>query len=187
MAIQYSEEFKSFYLSTPNTSYVFHVNDGGFLIHDYYGKSIPVCDMRDYAGRFDRRPLSADLTTYPNTAPMEYSCNGTGDYRVSALQIRSAAGDAATDVRYVSHKIYGGKPSIQGQPSTYGTEQEVTTLEILTQDAVTGAQVTLYYSVFETVDAIARRVTVTNTSEIEMDLERIYSLCCELPFGNWEI
>ncbi|MBO5247860.1 MAG: alpha-galactosidase, partial [Clostridia bacterium] len=46
---------------------------------------------------------------------------------------------------------------------------------------------TLYYSVFETVDAIARRVTVTNTSEIEMDLERIYSLCCELPFGNWEI
>ncbi len=187
MPIQYSEEFKSFYLSTPNTSYVFHVNDGGFLIHDYYGPAVPVCDMREYSGRLARGPQSADGTTTPCTAAMEYGCNGTGDFRVSALQIRNAAGNASTDIRYVSHKIYAGKPEIPGQPSTYGTEKEVSTLEILTEDKVTGAKVTLYYSVFENYDAMTRRAVVKNDSDYEMDLERIYSLCCEIPFGDWEL
>lgn len=187
MSIIYCEQFQSFYLSTPNTSYVFHINEGGFLIHDYYGPAVPVYDMREYAARLARGPKSADNTTALCGAPMEYSCNGTGDFRVSALQIRNAAGNASTDIRYVSHNIYKGKPSIPGQPSTYGTEEEVSTLEILTEDKVTGAQVTLYYSVFEQYDAITRRATVTNASDYEMDLERVYSLCCEIPFGSWQI
>ncbi|MBQ4322696.1 MAG: alpha-galactosidase [Clostridia bacterium] len=187
MSIVYSEEFRSFYLTTPNTSYVFHINEGGFLIHDYYGKRLPLCDMRDYSVRLVRGPKSADGTTSPGGAPMEYACSGTGDFRVSALRIRNAAGDSATDIRYVSHKIYGGKPAIPHQPSTYGTEEEVSTLEILTEDAVTGAKVTLYYSVFDIYDAITRRAVIENGSDYEMDLERVYSLCCEIPFGNWQI
>ena len=187
MSIVYSQEFRSFYLTTPNTSYVFHINEGGFLIHDYYGKRLPLCDMRDYSVRLVRGPKSADGTTSPGGAPMEYACSGTGDFRVSALRIRNAAGDSATDIRYVSHKIYGGKPAIPHQPSTYGTEEEVSTLEILTEDAVTGAKVTLYYSVFDIYDAITRRAVIENGSDYEMDLERVYSLCCEIPFGNWQI
>ena len=187
MSIVYSEEFKSFYLSTPKTSYVFHINEGGFLIHDYYGKAIPAYDMREYSNRLVRGPKSADNTTSPGGVPMEYSCNGTGDFRVSALQIRNAAGNASTDIRYVSHKIYAGKPAIPGQPSTYAADDEATTLEVLTEDAVTGAKVTLYYSVFEAHDAMTRRVSVTNDSDWDMDLERIYSLCCEIPFGNWQL
>ncbi len=187
MSIHFSKEYQSFYLTTPNTSYVFHINEGGFLIHDYYGKAVPPCDMREYSGRLARGPRSADRTTTPCTAAMEYSCNGTGDFRVSALQIRNAAGNASTDIRYVSHKIYPGKPAIPGQPSTYGTDDEVSTLEILTEDAVTGARVTLYYSVFESYDAITRRAVVRNDSNYEMDLERVYSLCCEIPFGSWEL
>ncbi|MBQ4628710.1 MAG: alpha-galactosidase, partial [Clostridia bacterium] len=84
MSINYSDEFKSFYLNTPNTSYVFHINDGGFLVHDYYGKKIPECDLRYYSarpGRSSFSPRSADGTTTPDSAPMEYSVNGTGDYR----------------------------------------------------------------------------------------------------------
>ena len=187
MAICYSDEFKSFYLTTPNTSYVFHINEGGFLIHDYYGARLPLCDMREYSLRLARGPKSGDNTTSPCGAPMEYSCNGTGDFRVSALQVRNAAGNASTDIRYLSHKIYKGKPPIGGQPATYGGEEEVSTLEILTEDKVTGLQVTLYYSAFEQYDVIARRAAVTNASDYDMDLERVFSLCCEIPFGEWQI
>ena len=189
MPIQYSDELRSFYLSTPNSSYVFHVNEGNFLVHDYYGAKIPAEDMKVLSfrtGNTGFSPKSADLTLAPDLTPMEYSCNGTGDYRVSALQIREARGNASTDIRYVSHKIYNGKPVLAGQPATYGDETETVTLEVLTKDAVTGAEVILYYTVFENYDAIARRVKVTNTSDKEMDLERVYSSCTELPFGNWD-
>jgi len=190
MPIQYCDTIRTFYLSTPNTSYVFHVNDGGFLIHDYYGEKLPVCDLRYAANREGRAsfsPKSADLTTVPDSAPMEYSCNGTGDFRVSALQIREARGNASTDLRYQSHEIYKGKPALKGQPATYGTEEETTTLAVTAADRVTGAEVVLYYTVFENYDAIARRVKVTNRSDLPIDLERVYSSCTEIPAGNWEI
>ncbi len=190
MPIQYSEELRLFRLATPNTAYFFHINEGGFLIHDYYGELLPMCDLRSASTRIGKAsfsPRSADLTTVPETAPQEYSCNGTGDYRISALQIRESRGNAATDIRYISHKIYPGKPAIQGQPATYGTDEETTTLEVLTEDGVTGARITLYYTVFEQQDAISRRVKAENNSEKVMDLERIYSLCVEIPFGNWEL
>lgn len=187
MSVCYKEEWRSFFLDTPNSTYAFHVNEGGFLVHDYYGARVPACDLRAASGRLARGPKSADNTCSPCGIPMEYSCNGTGDFRVSALQIRNVAGNASTDVRYVSHKIYPGKPEIPNQPSTYGTKNEVTTLEILTEDAVTGAQVTLYYSTFEQYDAITRRASVRNASDYEMDLERVYSLCCEIPFGDWQM
>ena len=146
MPILYSDEFKSFYLATPNTAYVFHVGEGGFLIHDYYGGIVPPEDMAAYSlrtGNSGFSPKAAELSISPDMTPMEYSCNGTGDFRISALQIREVRGNASTDVRYVSHKIYAGKPMPQGQPATYGTETEVSTLEILTKDDVTGAEVTL--------------------------------------------
>ncbi|MBO5213397.1 MAG: alpha-galactosidase [Clostridia bacterium] len=190
MPILYSEEFKSFYLNTPNSSYVFHVNDGNFLVHDYYGAKIPMEDMKAHSlmtGNTGFSVKSADLTTAPDITPMEYSCNGSGDFRISALQIREARGNASTDMRYVSHKIYRGKPTMKDQPATYGTEAETETLEILTRDSVTGAEATLYYTVFENYDAIARRVKITNASDKEMDLERVYSSCTEIPFGNWDI
>ncbi|MBQ2719892.1 MAG: alpha-galactosidase [Clostridia bacterium] len=190
MSINYSDEFKSFYLNTPNTSYVFHINDGGFLIHDYYGKKIPECDLRYYSarpGRSSFSPRSADGTTTPDSAPMEYSVNGTGDYRASALQIREYRGNASNDIRFVSYRIYNGKPELKGQPATYAKEDEATTIEILMKDSVINAEVTLFYTVFENYDAIARRVVVKNASDKGMDIERVYSSCTELPKGNWDI
>ncbi|MBQ7915632.1 MAG: alpha-galactosidase [Firmicutes bacterium] len=190
MSIIYSQEFNSFYLSTPNTSYVLSVNPGGFLIHNYYGCRLPVCDMRFTAERSSQAsfcPNSADLTTVPDKAPMEYSCNGTGDYRVSALQIRESRGNASTDIRYVSHKFYKGKPALPGQPATYASQDEAETLEILTRDNVTGAEVTLYYTVFNNYDAIARRAVIHNSSALPLDLERVYSACYDIPKGNWDI
>ncbi len=190
MSVCYSDELKSFYLSTPKTSYVFHINAGGFLVHDYYGAKVPLCDMRDYSARTGKSgfsPINGDKTTSPDMTPQEYSCNGTGDFRISALQIREYRGNASTDVRYVSHNITAGKPEIPGQPATYGDETQVTTLEVITEDEVTGARVTLYYSVFEEYDAITRWVRVENISRNPMELERIFSSCCDLPYGNWQL
>ena len=118
-------------------------------------------------------------TTTPETAPVEYSCNGTGDYRISALQIREVRGNASTDIRYVSHKIYAGKPRLEGQPATYAADGEADTLEILCRDHVSGAEVTLFYTVFAKVGAMTRHTVIRNASQSPMELRRIMSTCVD--------
>lgn len=115
----------------------------------------------------------------------ELSCNGCGDYRISALSIRGECGNAATEVNYKGYKTYKGKPQIKGQPATYANnDDDCETIEIYLEDKLFGAEVTLYYSVFFDSDAIARSIEVKNASEKAIDLERIYSACYD--FNNKE-
>lgn len=94
---------------------------------------------------------------------MEYATNGAGDYRIAALSARNSNGDSVTDVRYVSHKIYDGKPSLPGLPATFDREGKAQTLEVETLDAVTGLKATLLYTVFEDYPVLAKSVRLENT------------------------
>lgn len=87
---------KIFKLDTASSSYVFAVHDSGRLLHLYYGAYLPDCDMRYLLDRGYFGSFTPDAAGYvgkefsPDTQPSEYSCNGTGDFRISALQIRNA-------------------------------------------------------------------------------------------------
>jgi alpha-galactosidase len=95
----------------------------------------------------------------PDTAPMEYGCNGAGDFRISALSVRNQNGDSTTDIRYVSHRIDPGKEKISGLLSSYvNADSEAGSLEIDAVEAVTGICVTLYYTVFHKLGVMTRRV-----------------------------
>ena len=85
-----------------------------------------------------------------------YKRQGAGDYRIAALSARNSNGDSVTDVRYVSHKIYDGKPSLPGLPATFDREGKAQTLEVETLDAVTGLKATLLYTVFEDYPVLAK-------------------------------
>lgn len=96
------------------------MHDSGRLLHLYYGAYLPDCDMRYLLDRGYFVSFTPDAAGYvgtefsPDTQPSEYSCNGTGDFRISALQIRNADGNIATDIRYVSHRILSEKPALPG-------------------------------------------------------------------------
>ena len=113
MPIIFDEKRKIFKLDTPGSTYAIKIFEGGYLLHLYYGKKlndtnldfmIPSTIDVSYSPRAKSVLSDPDFST--DIKPMEYSVNGTGDYRVSALQIRAACGNAATDIRYKSHKIY---------------------------------------------------------------------------------
>ena len=73
-------------------------------------------------------------------------------------------------------------------PSSYvNSDSEAQTLELYAKDAVTGAAVTLYYSVFPKYDIIARRIRVTNESPKKMRIERAFSLCLDLPDMDYDM
>ena len=80
---------------------------------------------------------------------MEYPVGGIGDYRESCLDVRNAKGQMGCELLYRSHEIYRGKKKLEGLPASFGTEEEVETLDITLEDKILGLEAVLSYSFFE--------------------------------------
>ena len=193
MAITFDASRKIFKLDTVSTSYAFAVHSEGYLLHLYYGAYLPddnllsLLDRGMFASFSPDNPNCIASGFSPDVQPSEYSTNGTGDYRVSALQIRNHNGDISTDVRYVSHRILAEKPALCGLPSLRDESGDSETLEITTRDSVTGAVVKLYYTVYRDLPVMTRSVVVENDSDDVMELERVYSTCLELQDMDYDM
>lgn len=120
--------------------------------------------------------------------PMEYSCNGSGDYRLAALSIKDSMGRTTTDIRYLDHKIYDGKPKLKGLPATYcNDDSEAQTLELITIDKFTGAKVTLYYTAFANYSVVTESVKVENTGKETFEIEKVASCCVNFPSMDYNM
>ena len=186
MSIQFIESERIFQLNAGDSTLILRVADEGYLLSLYYGKALPFgspfrgafdgYDFRDYAASFSPRNARVkDGSFSPDVAPLAYSGFGTGDFRKSAVAIRNHWGNDATDFRYVSHKIYVGKPRLAGLPATYADENEADTLELLLRDSTTAAELTLVYTAFRDEPVITQSVRLANPSEDALDIEKLYS------------
>ncbi len=195
MAIIFDSEKKVFKLDTPSSSYVFKVSNAGYLLHLYYGAYVPDTDLDYLNCTLHNASFSANVPESDkdpglslDTSRLEYSCNGISDFRVAALQIRGENGNASTDIRYKSHKIYAGKPGLPGLPATYvNSDDEADTLELVCEDSLTGAEVTLIYTAFTKLDAITRSVKVVNNGKAAFDIERIFSTNVDFQGYDFEL
>ena len=200
MPIQFDAENRVFKLDSASTSYLLQIGPFDYLLHLYYGAKIPDTDLGYLAYTCRHASVCPRVTMdepyfSKDLHRMEYSCNGCGDFRGSALSILRASGTADTDIKYVSHRISRGKPRLPGQPATYAAEDEADTLELLCRDEVSGAEVTLFYTVFANHGAMTRHTVVRNASEQPMELQRVMSTCVafhdarDMDFihlwGNW--
>ncbi|MCR5042214.1 MAG: alpha-galactosidase [Clostridia bacterium] len=189
--IVYDEEKRVFKLDSKNVSYLLGVYDEGFLVNLYFGPSVPDTDVwylveRGGSASFSANPPAFEIGDRPAISPdamlMEYPCYGTGDCRVTALEITDADGCPPTDLRYKSHRIVKGKPPLKGLPSTYANPDDVCdTLEITLTDPKTGVEAVLSYSVFENHPVIVRSARIVNSSSAPVTLNRVYSACFDLP------
>ena len=193
MAIFFDESKKIFKLDTCDTTYAFAVHEAGYMFHLYYGAYLPDNNLLPllYRGGFasfhPNYPNYINNEISPDITPSEYSCYGTGDFRISALQIRNVNGDISTDIRYVSHRILTEKPTLTGLPSLRSECGDSETLEITARDYTTDAVVKLYYTVYLNLPVMTRSVVVENASENAMDLERVFSTCLELPTMDYDM
>ena len=138
MPIIFDEQRKIFKLDTLESTYAIGIREG-FLIHLYYGKRISddnlwTMPFRGYFASISPNNVSVDDYKFSlDVQPMEYSCNGSGDFRLAALSIKDSMGRTTTDIRYLDHKIYNGKPKLKGLPATYcNDDSEAQTLELIT-------------------------------------------------------
>lgn len=184
MAIIYNEKEQIFALNTGNTTYMMGIADGKYLGHIYYGKRLNHASgrylLRTGEGPFVPSVNKREKVSFMDCFPMEYPVWGSGDFRETCLMVRTAAGHRGAELHYESHRIYKGKPKLEGLPATFGGEEQCQTLDIVLRDPVIGLKATLRYSCFEDVDAVTRSVLLTNESEEPLYLERVLSACLDL-------
>ncbi len=193
MGITFNSEKRIFKLDTSSSSYILKIGRGGYMMGLYYGARLDECDV-DYLtvreGHDSTVPLSAsaedDWRFSPDTMQAEYPAYGSGDFRISAVKIKNAAGNSVTDCRYEGHRIYKGKEPIPGMPSTRGSDGEAETLEIMCRD-VTGAGITLIYTVFENHPVMTRRAVIKNGADSPLWVERAFSAAVDFTHPEFRL
>lgn len=178
-----------FHLQAANFSYVVQVLENKQLIHRYFGKKIrrfsPDHQIVYLDRAFSPSPISGNRTFSLDVLPLEYSSNGLGDFRTAAIEVRSEKG-TALDLVYQTHRIFKGKPHLDGLPASHGTEEDVETLEIDLYDELTDVTVILSYSIFPEKNYLARSARI-QAGKLPVQLERAYSFTLDLPHKDFEI
>ena len=182
---------KIFNLETENTLYQMKVDRFGVLNHLWYGEKTDCC--MDYLLDYPDAGFSGNIyeaeneRTYSlNTLPQEYSTSGVGDFRIFAISVTHEDGSNALDLRVREYQIKKGKYEIPGLPAVYAKEDEAETLEITLKDTATEAEVILKYGVFEKEDVITRSVVVKNSGKTPIVINKVHSMCLDIPYGDWE-
>ncbi len=192
MPILCNKQDKSITLHTKNTSYQMKIGPCDLLLHTYYGPSAQG-DMgysvvfRDRG--FSGNPYDAgmDRTVSADTLPLEYPCEGSGDFRAPAFSIRRLSGAVGCDLRYANHTILPGKYALPGLPAVYAGKEEAETLLVTLKDESAGVTVTLQYGVLPELDVITRAVSVRNTGCETVTLQSTASASLDIVSGDWEL
>ncbi|WP_223292429.1 alpha-galactosidase [Salipaludibacillus neizhouensis] len=192
MGITFKSSEQTFHLQSKNTSYIFMVKEGGYLVHLYWGKRIREYNHSNKV-RFEDRgfspnPLESDRTFSLDTLPQEYPQFGTTDFRDPAYQVQSENGSTITDLRYNSHKIVKGKPNLEGLPSTYiEEEEEAETLEVTLIDSELHLKVVLSYTTFKDFDVVTRSVRFVNEGVEKLRLLKVASMNVDFHDADFDI
>ena len=192
MGVIFNEKTGEFHLYNENISYLMKILRNGQMGQLYFGRKVPQKNDYGYLIENRYRPVSAYVfdNEYSFTLEhlkQEYPAYGTTDFRMPALEIMQSNGSRITDFKYVSHKIYKGKPGLKGLPATYTeSEDEADTLELLLRDELLNVEMTLLYTIFQKENAIARSVRFENNGEEAYQITRPMSFCLDLPDCEYE-
>lgn len=191
MAIRYNEKTKSFQLDTKAASYVIGIVDTeGFVGHAYFGKKLGDDDVT-YLMRTEENPFTPernarDRLSFLDCFPMEYPTGGVGDFRESAVVVRSSGGHRALQLTFDSYNSYKGKKPLSGLPATWGSEEDTETLELVLTDKVLKIKAVLSYSIFDGIDAVVRSVRLYNESSDPVFIERIMSASMDMDNREYD-
>lgn len=186
MSIEFNKENRTFYLANDECTYAFCIGNGGYLHHLYFGHRIPCEDLRylskdiktEFAPAFNENMRYESL----DTIPQEYPIYGMGDFRESAVLIRTESGNRITNFQYQSHEIVNEKPRITGIPSLRGGKTLIVTL----WDEVNQLQLELYYTIYDNQSAVARRTVLRNKGNSEISVLKINSFSMDINRSDFD-
>ncbi|MUG67009.1 alpha-galactosidase [Paenibacillus campinasensis] len=193
MSIHYHKEQGIFHLQSRESSYCIELVRGAYPAHVYWGKKIRdrhIAGMLERRGRasFSPTPFRDDLSFSFDSLPQEYPGYGTGDFRQPAYEVQLTNGTTAVEVEYTGHRIYSGKPKLEGLPAVYVEQDaEADTLELELRDRISGLTIVLTYTVLPDYDAIARSVSFRNEGKESMTILRAMSASVDFSHSRYDL
>jgi len=183
--IEWREEDRQFHLANGHLSYILAVHDNGALGPLHVGA--PLATGRSYRHLIPR-PFGGFSNRLGDPVALECPTPGSGDYRVPGLVVEQPDGSTVLELAYRGHRIVAGKPPIPGLPATYAeTDDEAETLEIDLADERSDLVVSLSYTIFRDVAAIARSARIRNDGSQPLRLTTAMSLVLDLPDADWDV
>lgn len=193
MSIHFHEDLGVFHLQSDRSSYVIELVRGVYPAHAYWGRRIRdnrVLGLLERRGRasFSPSPFREDASFSLDSLPQEYPGYGSGDFRQPAYQVQLANGTTVTEAEYVRHRIYSGKPKLEGLPAVYAEQDaEADTLELELLDRVSGLTIYLSYTVMNAFDAITRSVSFRNDSKENITLLKAMSASVDMNHSRYDL
>lgn len=187
MSIEYIKATGHFHLKTPTSSYIIAIKNGRYPEHVQWGARV-----NEWSGRNDYPPVDRPFAPNPvegernfslDTLPQECSFAGHGDFREPAVEIVMPDGTLVMEPWYSGHRIFAGKPKLDGLPATWTADDtEADTLEIDLTDRLYGITITLSYTVWKNRDVISRSTRIANGGTQAVSVRKAMSAC--LDFAN---
>lgn len=193
MPINFESRKRLFLLQAGETSYAMVLSKTGYLCHLYWGKKIEDIHVDFSAGRISCRhsfhiPEQEDPSFSLEKALLEYPSYGNSDFRTPAVQIVNTAGSAIVVPKYQKHRIYKGKPLLDGLPATYvENDEEADTLEITLLDDWSGVEIILLYTAYAHRNVITRSARLTNAGTQTVTLRRAFSASVDMPCRGYRM
>lgn len=193
MPIIYNEKTREFHLYNQEISYIIKILDNDQPGQLYYGKRLTHREdfghLFEYAMR-DMSPYAfeGNSTFSLENIKQEYPTFGCGDMRFPAYEIERENGSHVVEFVYKEHKIYNGKPKLEGLPATYvESDDEAQTLELVLEDTSINTRIVLLYTIYEAFPVIARSVRFECDSDEKITLLSAMSACVDLPDKDYEM
>lgn len=197
MAVEFFENRNLFHLTNGSFSYFVQIHDSGMLLCPYFGAYLQDVDLEQinsigghdwFSNYYDRTDGKEKQygNLYMNASPMLFPSDRTADSRPSAAAV-DGADNNKLDFRYVSHRIYKGKPAPIGMPYVRDDRGEAETLEIVMRDFSKELEVVLSLSVFEKYNAVVRNTRFVNKTDGAVWLKRAMSVTQDFPRADYDL
>lgn len=192
MPIIFHEKTKTFHLYNDQISYLFKVAKNGHLINLYFGQAISDKEDFDYLLETNCRAMSVctyedDVSFSMEHLRQEYPCYGNGDMHTPSFDLLQENGSRLCDFTFHHYQIIDGKPDLHPLPHVYCEfEHEMTTLEVVLEDALIETTLKLYFTIDEKRPVIMRSVNFHNHGTQTLRLDRAMSLSIDLPDAHYD-
>ena len=189
--ISFNKKTNSFRIETPDSDYIISIINGGYIIHTYYGEKLGDDDVtylarpREYG--FADNPIFREKHSFLDYIPQEFPTDGLGDFRRSALAITNSTGNNGIELKYKNHEIIDGTVSLPGLPCVFGEKKVSQTLKLTAADELLNIEVTLFYTVFEGINAIVRSAKISNYGKDTVYIKKALSASFDMDNDNYDM
>lgn len=197
MPVDFCKARNLFHLHNSNFSYFVQIHSSGMLLCPYFGAYVKDIDTEqiNYIGGHDwfsnyydndEKAEKQYENLYMNASMMLMPSARAADVRPFAVSVEGD-GNCKLDFRYVSHRVYKGKPEMESLPYVRDEQKNAETLEITMRDFTKNIEVILSLSVFENYNAVIRNTRFINNTENALWLKKAMSVSQDFPRADFDL